>query len=406
MRSPFVSVEAQPAPAAQNLPGSGLTVFVLLLSSLTVMANATISPSLPGLSRYFSDTPGIETLAGLVVSLPSLAIVLTAAGFGWAADRFDRSRLLTLALMAYALGGASGLFAQNMPQILAGRLILGVGVAGTLTIATQIATDHWQGPARARFMGRQGATTSMMAIVSLLIGGALAEFSWRGPFAIYGLALPLAVWLWFVMPKSRLGITASMDRATAERKPFPWKIMAMTGGVLFTVMTFIFLIATRLPFLLNEIGETSPAVIGVTMAMMTVAGFPTGLFYGRIRARFGPPQIAIAALLLMAAGYLFVSFAYSAPMVGFGILVTGTGLGAIIPNQTVWLMAYVPEDARGRASGLMTTLLFAGQFASPFVSAALLAHTDLHGLFFWFALGALLVATLLTVNVLRSSGKR
>ncbi len=69
-------------------------------------------------------------------------------------------------------------------------------------------------------------------------------------------------------------------------------------------------------------------------------------------------------------------------------------------------MAYVPEDARGRASGLMTALLFAGQFASPFVSAALLAHTDLHGLFFWFALGALLVATLLTVNVLRSSGKR
>ncbi len=399
MRAPPVSAKDQPSRNRQPLPSSGLTVFVLLLSSLTVMANATISPSLPGLSRTFGDTPNIETLAGLVVSLPSLAIVLTAAAFGWAADRFDRNRLLTLALLAYAIGGASGLFAQNMPQILAGRLVLGIGVAGTLTIATQIAADRWQGPARARFMGRQGAATSMMAIVSLLVGGALAELTWRGPFALYSLAFPLAVWLWFVMPKSRPA-RAEGQKSTAP-ETFPWKIMAVTGGIIFSVMTFIFLVATRLPFLLDEIGESSPSVIAVTMAMMTVASFPAGLLYGRIRARFDPPQIAVAALLLMAVGYFIVSAASSAPMVGLGVMVTGIGLGAIIPNQTVWLMAHVPDNARGQASGLMTTFLFGGQFASPFVSAALLQVTDLHGLFLWFAVGAVFVAVLLMPLALR-----
>lgn len=396
-----VPTNAPTEPIAPNQPGYGLTVFILLLSSLTVMANATISPSLPGLASTFGETPGIETLAGLVVSLPSLAIVLTAAAFGWAADRYNRNRLLTYALMAYALGGASGLFAQDMTQVLAGRLVLGIGVAGTLTIATQIATDHWQGPERARFMGRQGAATSMMAIVSLLVGGALAETSWRGPFAIYGVALPLAVWLWFVLPKSQPASVGPIKRSTAEHHSFPRGVMAVTGGVMFAVMTYIFLIATRLPFLLRELGETSPSVVAMIMAMMTVASFPTGLFYGRIRARFAPPQIAIVALLLMAAGYFVVSAASSAPMVGVGILVTGMGLGAIIPNQTVWLMAHVPEHARGRASGLMTTFLFGGQFVSPFVSAAVLKLTDLHGLFFWFAFGALFVATLLKVYVLR-----
>lgn len=403
MQSNSVSTKTSPAPTVSSQPSTGLTVFVLLLSGLTVMANATISPSLPGLARTFGDTPGIETLAGLVVSLPSLAIVLTAAAFGWAADTFNRKYLLAMALFAYAVGGVSGLFAQSMTQILVGRLILGVGVAGTLTIATQIATDLWHGPERARFMGQQGAATSMMAIVSLLIGGALAEFSWRGPFAIYGFALPLAAWLWFVLPDARPASAALQDRSILMHSPFPWKVMALTGGIIFAVMTFIFLVATRLPFLLSEIGETSPAVVALTMAMMTVASFPTGLFYGRIRARFEPSQIAVAALLLMAAGYLTVSVSHSAPMVGFGILITGMGLGAIIPNQTVWLMAHVPENARGRASGLMTTFLFAGQFVSPFVSGALLVQTSLHGLFFWFALGAVVVATLLQLTLFRRS---
>ena len=39
-------------------------------------------------------------------------------------------------------------------------------------------------------------------VVFLLAGGALAEISWRGPFAIYGVALPLAVLVALVLPKS------------------------------------------------------------------------------------------------------------------------------------------------------------------------------------------------------------
>ncbi|MEM7709604.1 MAG: MFS transporter, partial [Pseudomonadota bacterium] len=164
---------------------------MLAISSLTVLANATIAPSLPGLARAFADTSGIETLAGLVLSLPSLAIVLTAAAFGWAADRFDRRAVLVVAMLAYEIGGASGALAQTMPQILAGRLVLGIGVAGTLTVATQLAADLWHGSDRARFMGWQGAAISATGIASVAGGGLLAELSWRAPFVIYLMALPI-----------------------------------------------------------------------------------------------------------------------------------------------------------------------------------------------------------------------
>ena len=389
------------APAERDgSPSLALTVCVLAISSLTVLANATIAPSLPGLARTFAETPRIETLAGLMLSLPSLAVVLTAAAFGWAADWFDRRAVLVVAMLAYALGGASGALAQTMPQILAGRLLLGIGVAGTLTVATQLAADLWHGLNRARFMGWQGAAISATGIASVVSGGLLAELSWRAPFAIYFMALPIAVAAWAVLPR-RTARPAPASASEAAGAPFPWAVLALTGGLMFLAMTFIFLAATRLPFLLEDIGVRSPGLIGLTLALMTAASFPTGLFYGRVLARLEPWAIAALALTLMGTGFAIISQSHALPPVMLGIVVTGLGLGLIIPNQNVWLMAHVPETARGRASGLMTMLLFAGQFASPILSGALLTAMDLHAVFAAFAAVIVAVAATLSLGAAR-----
>ena len=137
-------------------PGSGVTISVLLMAATTIMANATISPSLPLLRAHFADVPGIDTLAGLIVTLPSLAVVLTAGLMGWLADRFDRQWLLLASGLLYAIGGTSGLWVEGITGMLIGRLVLGVGVAGMMVLATSWAGDLWVGPARARFLGQQG----------------------------------------------------------------------------------------------------------------------------------------------------------------------------------------------------------------------------------------------------------
>ena len=229
---------------------------------------------------------------------------------------------------------------------------MGLGVAGTLTIATQIAADFWHGADRARFMGWQGAAISAAGIASVAGGGLLAELSWRAPFAIYLLALPVAALAWIVVPRSPGRSAAASLAASASRdEPFPWGVLALAGGILFLAMVFILLAATRLPFLLGEIGVRSPGLVGLTLALMTVASFPGGLFYGRVRARIEPRTIAAIALALMGVGFAIISQAYALPAVMLGILVTGSGLGLVIPNQTVWLMAHVPEGGPGPGVG-------------------------------------------------------
>lgn len=61
---------------------------LLCLAALTVMAGATLAPSLPALENHFVDTANSELLTRLVLTLPALFIALFAPLAGVVFDRF------------------------------------------------------------------------------------------------------------------------------------------------------------------------------------------------------------------------------------------------------------------------------------------------------------------------------
>lgn len=389
-------------------PGRRLTVSVLLLAAMTIMANATIAPSLPGLKAHFADVEGIDTLAGLIVTLPSLAIMLTAGLVGWMSDRYNRQVMLALAALAYAIGGTTGLWADTLWQLLAGRLLLGFGVAGTMTLGMAWAADLWQGEARARFMGLQGAAMSGGGIVVMLLGGVLATLHWRGAFAVYALVLPIAAFaLVMLAPHARRITAGRAARAAAPQavaEPFPWRAYAMIAPLAFLFMASFYVMPTRLPFLLGEVGVTNAAVTGAVMASMTLVSMPGALLYGRIRRFLSPMAIFAASYLLMGLGVLLVGQAQGPGMVVLGLMVAGLGMGPSMPNYTTYFMSFVPASQRGRASGLLTTAFFAGQFASPLISAPLVAAFGLRGGFDAIGLGLMALGLgIAAVRALRGS---
>lgn len=383
-------------------PGPFVTVSVLLLASLTIMANATISPSLPGLKANFADTPGIETLTGLVLTLPSLAIIFAAAIFGVLADRMSRALLLIIAGLLYAFGGASGLIAETLPQLLAGRLVLGIGVAGAMTLALAWGSDLWHGPARARFLGMQGAAMSAGGIVVIILGGYLSLLHWRGAFAAYLLGLPIALAALIALRPYARHRDASFPIAPGEEQdgPFPWGVYAFVGVLAFLFMGTFYVLPTRIPFRLEEMGTTNTLVVGMLMAVVTVAAIPGSLIYGWCRRLFSPMTIFAAAFALMALGLFLVSQADTHGVMALGLMICGFAMGPAMPNFTTYLMAFVPAAARGRASGLLTTAIFAGQFCSPFISAPFVSRFGLVGGFLALAIILAIVAIALTFGAL------
>jgi len=365
-------------------PGWAVTLAVLGLASMTIMANATVASSLPGLRHHFAEIPGMETLAGLIVTLPSLAIVLSAGVMGWLIDRWDRQKLLALTAALYLIGGTSGLWAEGLAGILAGRLVLGLGVAGTMTLGMTWASDLWQGPARARFMGMQGAAISVAGIVFMLLGGLLASYHWRGAFAVYALILPIALLAFLTLgPHAR---TLALQRArpvgaAATTERFPWAAYAFIAPLAFLFQVAFYLTPTRLPFHLEALGVHSPLVVSALLAALVMVSAPVSLMFGRIRQRLSAMTIFGLSFGLIGAGLLSHALASDWHGVLLGSVIAGLGMGISMPNYMTWFMARVPAMMRGRASGLLTMAFFLGQFASPLVSAPLVAVLGLAGTF-------------------------
>ncbi|MBL9061659.1 MFS transporter [Tabrizicola sp.] len=391
--------------SSETPPSRAVTLAVLGLASMTIMANATVASSLPGLRAHYADVPHIDTLAGLIVTLPSLAIVLSAGLMGVLIDRWDRQKLLLLTAALYAIGGTSGLWAESLWGMLAGRLALGLGVAGTMNLGMTWASDLWQGPARARFLGWQGAAISLAGIVFMLAGGALASLHWRGAFAVYALIVPIATLAFLVLGPHARRIAAEKARpkavaSSADR--FPWAAYAFIAPLAFLFQTAFYVTPTRLPFHLEALGVTSPLVVGALMAALVTVSAPVALMYGRIRARLSAMTIFGLSFFLIGLGFLAHATASDWHGVLMGSLIAGLGMGISMPNYTTWFMERVPASMRGRASGLLTTAFFLGQFASPLVSAPLVAWFGLAGTFAVVGTGLMTLGTgLWVVHALR-----
>ncbi|MEM6273447.1 MAG: MFS transporter [Bacteroidota bacterium] len=127
------------------------------------------------------------------MTIPALAVVIAAPFAGRLADRFGRLRLLFVGLVLYAIGGTSGLYLNDLYSLLAARLVLGIGVAGTMTVAVTLIGDYFFGAEHEQFMGFQGVFMSFGGVVFVGTGGRLADIFWRMPFLLYFFSLLVLV---------------------------------------------------------------------------------------------------------------------------------------------------------------------------------------------------------------------
>ena len=123
-------------------------VALLMAAMLTTMANATISPALPGLERLFAQDPDAAMLTRMLVTAPSLSVAIFAPLAGLAMDRTGRRRPLLIGIILFVTAGCAGLVLPSLSTILASRLLLGIAVALIMTAQTALVADYFSGADR------------------------------------------------------------------------------------------------------------------------------------------------------------------------------------------------------------------------------------------------------------------
>ena len=379
---------------------------LMMAAMLTIMSNATITPSLPGLEARFADDPRAATLTRLLITAPSLLVAIVAPFAGSLTDRLGRRKPLLVGMVIYTVAGTAGLYLDSIEAILVSRLVLGLGVASIMTSQAALVGDYFEGPARGRLMGYQIAATNLGGLVFVSVAGVLAAQDARLPFAIYGLAGLLLPILSAILPEpahAADGRPVSGPHLTGAEPGWQGVVAVMAGAAMLTFVIF-YAIPTQLPYQLNAMGLTDPTSAGAAMGAMMLAAAIASIVSGLVRPRLGRIGTPVTGYLLLATGFAGLTAEHSLPaeMISTGLI--GAGLGFCMPTFITTALNVTPARHRGLISGLMTAAIFLGQFLSPLASQPLVAHLGYSGTFRVGAIAFVALAVLLTITLRRQGG--
>jgi MFS family permease len=344
-------------------------ITLLLTSSMTVMAGATIAPALPQIQEFFAIPAGSpnELQVKLLLTIPALFTAIGGILAGLIIDRWGRKWPLAGAVLLYGFAGCSGLWLSSIEAMLIGRAFLGLAVAMITTASATLIADYFQGPQRTRILGLQAAAMGFGGVIFLLLGGAVASYSWRFPFLIYLFAFVVLPLVW-QLPEPDLAHSQHfelLDRGNQTRPPIA-TIVTIYGLTLITMMIF-YMVPVQLPFYIKAIGFGGSWEAGLAIAVCTLASAIASLGYARLKAHLSFSKVMMCLFCLMASGYGIIANAPTYLILILGLILAGSGLGFLLPNMNVWLNAKTPPAQRGQILGGLTSCIFLGQFCSPLI---------------------------------------
>lgn len=356
---------------------------LLFAASMTVMANATISPALPGLEKLFAGDPNAALLTRLLVPAPSLAVVFVAPLAGLWADRFGKRLMLLVGIFVFVAAGTAGLYLPSLPSIFASRLVLGVAVAMIMTAQTALIGDYFAAARRNAFMGLQVSARNFGGLTFITLGGWLALASPHLPFAIYALPLLFLPLIWRAVGEPVHGAAATVSQdlhATDGHAAWPLLILALAGLQMTTNMIF-FMMPTQLPFFLSALGQESALMSGTALGALTLTGGCIALFYGRIKRKLAFSGTYALGYGLFGLGFACLSGAGSVWPVLLGAALVGAGYSIVTPTFVAVALDLAPARRRGIGAGILTTSVFLGQVFSVFASTPSIAAFGYDGTF-------------------------
>lgn len=337
---------------------------IMLCSMLMLMGGAAVAPALPLINEVFPDS---EFLVSLIITLPSLAIAVLGFAIGALADRFGKVRVLTLSLLVFVVAGVAGFFLDDLMAILVARFILGIGVGGVSATVTALIAEYYVGMDRAKVMSYQSAAMGVGVLILEYTGGSLAEISWREPFLVYLIGVPILLLCILSMrePVRQVSSEAQVRHGSANKGT-----IILCYVTIFMLMLMAFLVPTKFPYFLEGIGVSS-SVTGLFLGVHGVSNAVVSLMYRRFVQVISPFNLMGAGFIVMGVGLCLLMLSPTVVMAVVVMVLTGMAIGMIVPAVANTLASQATASTSGKIMGGYTTCLNFGQFSISLVSVPL-----------------------------------
>lgn len=371
---------------------------VALLDGFDTQAVAFVAPLVAKAWRLPASSFGLVFASGLLGGLAGGVL------FGRLADRIGRRIAVLITVAVFALGSLLSISTQSTEELVACRLLTGLGLGGAMPSIIALAAEFAPARMRATLVTAMFSGFPLGAVIGAVASAPLIEaHGWRAVFWIGGIAplvlLPvLAAWL----PDSmewlcKGGKVRSVERILRRLKrdelwdrgvdasaaaPAAGFSALFRGGqasgtlllsvAFFTSLLLVYLLVSWFPTLATQSGHGARASV-LTAAVLNLSGVCGSLLIGRAADRFGAAAVIALAYALGAIGSVAIAWQGAAgPLIFAYSIVAGLFcIGAQLSLVAV-AAAFYPVQVRATGIGFLMAVGRVGAIAGPLAGATII----------------------------------
>lgn len=346
----------------------------ILAFSLLLMGIIGISGGLSVIGRHFGHLP--QTTIQLLFTFPCIIVIPATLLVGKLQEYLSKKALVVLGILLFLIGGVVPAFADSFPLIFILRGLLGFGVGMMQPLATALITQYFSGAARATAMGQQTAAQMLGCAAMVLLGGFLADASWRFVFYTHLVALIPLVLVLVWLPReavahrgsapvgdvrqNKAGDDAPKGKVRLTRALFAWAgitFLFYVGGQVFSSFIAFFVAA-------HGLGTAAEA--GQTVTFFALGGLLAGIVYGRF-SRLTKRQTLSTGFLLCAISFFGMAFSPNIYLIYAFSLLCGISFGVVMPS----LFLEVSHSVDARSAPMAFSVVMCAQNLAMFLSPSL-----------------------------------
>jgi EmrB/QacA subfamily drug resistance transporter len=339
--------------------------------------------------------------------------------FGRLADMFGRVKLYNVGFALFTVGSALCCISQTGEQLIILRIIQGIGAAFIFSNSAAIISDSFPESERGKALGINQISIVIGSVIGLVVGGVLTSYlGWR---SIFWVNIPIGIFatVWALSKLRELGqpkreridwsgnilmtlalllLLFGISFGSFQIINIFWTIIFIFFGALFLFIFYLIekrimhpmidltlfhskvFTSSNIAIFLNSMARgafsfvivfylqgpsmsLSPLEAGLYLIPVSLALATFAPIAGWMYDKYKSPAFSQLGLLLSAVGFLMlvgIGEQISLVEILLPLVLIGAGMGVFTsPNRTA-IMNSVPQNRRGIAAGISTTLVMSG----------------------------------------------